>query len=65
MLKKRSAIFIVLAALSITLIASCKKEDQLQAPSPGDTGGENKMLIHVRAIEKDSSVVESAQILLN
>lgn len=65
MLKKRSTRLIMLAALSVTFITSCKKEGELIAPTPGETGGENKMMIYIRAIEKDSSVVESEQILLN
>lgn len=65
MLKKRSHRLIMLAALAVTFITSCKKDNELLTPAPGGTGGENKMMIYIRAIEKDSSAVESEQILLN
>ena len=55
----------MLTAVSAAFLISCKKEDALLTPSPGETGGESKMMIYIRAVEKDSSAVESEHILLN
>lgn len=65
MMKNKSTRLIMLTALSAAFLISCKKEDALLTPSPGETGGESKMMIYIRAVEKDSSAVESEHILLN
>jgi hypothetical protein len=62
MLKKNPARFMFLAAFTVLFITSCKKEEVLA--SPGETGSENNTVIYIRAVNKDSSVVESQQVLL-
>lgn len=50
------------AVLLTSVLISCKKEELLE---PNETpAGADKTVIYIRAVDKDSSVVESEQILL-
>lgn len=62
MFKKNSSRLLLLAAITVTTITSCKKEDVL-APNE-QPSNENSTVIYVRAVDKDSSAVESQQIVL-
>ncbi|MBC7936297.1 MAG: hypothetical protein H7Y86_13180 [Rhizobacter sp.] len=62
MLKKNTTKLMLLAALIVTVGTSCKKEEVLAPADPAtDT---SKTVIFIRAVDKDSSVVESQQLLL-
>lgn len=62
MLKKNLKKFMFLAVLAAAAFSSCKKEELLAPEEPvKDT---TQTLIYIRAVDKDSSVVESQQILL-
>jgi len=50
------------AVLAVTAFTSCKKEELL-APEE-ITKDSTQMMIYIRAVDKDSSVVESQQVLL-
>lgn len=61
MLKKNATRLMLIGALAVTGITSCKKEDVL---TPAEPNEDNKTVIYIRAVDKDSSVVESEQLLL-
>ncbi|RYY50384.1 MAG: hypothetical protein EOO06_03990 [Chitinophagaceae bacterium] len=50
-------------AIAAVVLSSCAKEDVLQ-PAPPKTGDGTQNIIYIRAVDKDSSAVESAQLLL-
>lgn len=63
MFKKNLNKILFVSALTITsfIFTSCEKEITEPAATPAEEG---KTLIYIRAIDKDSSVVESEQVLL-
>jgi hypothetical protein len=62
MFKQKSSKFLIPALLTVSFFTACTKEDVL-APNE-NTAAENQTVIFIRAIDKDSSVVESSQLLL-
>ena len=63
MFKKNSVKLILLGALAVVGISSCQKEEVLM-PAADNGSNDNKTVIFIRAVDKDSSVVESQQLLL-
>lgn len=61
MFKKNLNKFLFIGALAASVFASCKKEELLE---PNEVPVEGKTIIYIRAVDKDSSVVESEQVLL-
>ncbi len=54
--------FIFLGVLAVAAFSSCKKEELLTPEQP--VKDSTQTLIYIRAVDKDSSVVESQQVLL-
>jgi hypothetical protein len=62
MFKKNLIKLTSLGAFVLIALSSCQKEDVL-APDPSVKDSSNT-IIYIRAVDKDSSVVESEQLLL-
>ena len=61
MLKKSTTKLMMLTLMCAAIMTSCKKEEVL---APDENTGDSKTVIYIRAVDKDSSVVESEQLLL-
>lgn len=62
MFRKNLKKVLFLGVLAVAAFSSCKKEELLAPEEP--VKDPSQTLIYIRAVDKDSSVVESQQILL-
>jgi len=62
MFKRNLKKFMFIGVLAVAAFSSCKKEELLAPQEP--VKDPSQTLIYIRAVDKDSSVVESQQVLL-